>query len=114
MPNYRRDITRLKEIFHLKDWRIRVREAPGTPDRCGDVDIEPDFRVATITLYPEVIAASHWDNLEDTLIHEFGEIVAAQASCILPADLFDSDQMMRVRDRLAEHLTMIVKELTDV
>ncbi len=97
--------------FHLLDWRIRGREVEGVPDdgHLGDVDLEIDYRTATITIYPDAIANSRDTNSWDVVVHEFGEIIAAQACVVLPGKIYDSEAMVRVRDRFAEHFALIME-----
>lgn len=103
-----------QRTFHLTDWRITARSVEGfIPDdgHLGDCDPNVDYRTATILIYPAAIAVAANGDEFDVLVHEFGEIVAAQACGILPDEQFGSDIMMRVRDRFAEHLMRIVGSL---
>jgi hypothetical protein len=106
----RRTLDTYRRRFHLLDWRIQGREVGGVPEdgHEGDVEMNIDYLEATITLYPDSVAARNGDCF-DVVVHEFGEIIAAQACSVLPAKVYDSELMVRVRDRFAEHFSLIFK-----
>lgn len=77
----------------------------------GDCEIHPDYKTATILLYPDAIAYDARSTESAVLLHEFGEIVAAQACSILSEETYNSDALVRVRDRFAEQLSLIMEPL---
>jgi len=106
-----KNIDTYRRRVHLLDWRIRGSEVEGVPDdgHLGDVEINPDYREAVITIYPDAVAASRDANCDEVVVHEFGEIIAAQACAVLTGKVYDSEAMVRVRDRFAEHFALIME-----
>ena len=103
---------RMKELCWLTDWRITTKVVPGfVPDdgHLGDAEITADYKTASITLYPDAIAADPKCTELDVLVHEFGEIIAAECCLILAQETYESDSLVRVRDRFAEHFALIME-----
>lgn len=110
-----REVARLKKLFMLADdWEIAVEiDTAKNPRGYTGITHFLDNRRAHVVLHPEAIkdVAKRFpsETLRSVLYHEFGEIVAAEAvEHTIPRRKQDTDEMMVLRDWLAERMARIV------
>lgn len=104
-------IDKLKALYELSGWDIYLKRAEAG-DVLGEVDLQPRFCEAVITVYADEIAhrrkrfpgENEWRVIE----HEMGEIVVAECCDFLPEHITESDDFMRFRDIMADRIRRIV------
>ncbi len=106
-------IEKLKALYELDGWDIVLVREEGSDGTCAEVDAQPNFKEACITLYVDEIERRRKNRFPleceyRCINHELCEVVVSEVFNYLPAEMTETEAFMEFRDRMADRIRRIV------
>lgn len=105
-------IDKLKTIYRLNDWSIRIKRSNRNSDGCAELRSRPRYKQGIVILYPKTIKRTKLEYSDESVAsaihHEFAEIVMADGQDIVPEQYHEEPWFIAYQDKCAEHIAQIV------